>query len=148
MQKTVEEQRITSLEKRMDKAETNIDKTTEKLYKVDEKHDDRYTETIQVITELKGTSANTEKNTDRMANSIEGLVKELRQSNSNTNRRFEEVNEEVRDIRKTLDSKIEDKQFILEEKKLSNKTLGAILVGAFALLETLSKVIAPLLFGN
>lgn len=148
MQKTIEEQRITSLEKRMDKAETNIDKTTEKLYKVDEKHDDRYTETIQVITELKGTSANTEKNTDRMANSIEGLVKELRQSNSNTNRRFEEVNEEVRDIRKTLDSKIEDKQLILEEKKLSNKTLGAILVGAFALLETLSKVIAPLLFGN
>lgn len=148
MQKTIEEQRITSLEKRMDKAETNIDKTTEKLYKVDEKHDDRYTETIQVITELKGTSANTEKNTDRMANSIEGLVKELRQSNSNTNRRFEEVNEEVRDIRKTLDNKIEDKQFILEEKKLSNKILGAILVGAFALLETLSKVIAPLLFGN
>lgn len=148
MQKTIEEQRITSLEKRMDKAETNIDKTTEKLYKVDEKHDDRYTETIQVITELKGTSANTEKNTDRMANSIEGLVKELRQSNSNTNRRFEEVNEEVRDIRKTLDSKIEDKQFILEERKLSNKTLGTILVGAFALLETLSKVIAPLLFGN
>ena len=117
MQKTIEEQRITSLEKRMDKAETNIEKTSEKLYKVDEKHDDRYTETIQAITELKGTSANTEKNTDRMANSIEGLVKELRQSNSNTNRRFEEVNGEVRDIRKTLDSKIEDKQFILEEKK-------------------------------
>ncbi|MCG2355668.1 hypothetical protein K4S27_11275 [Staphylococcus epidermidis] len=148
MEKTIEDQRIKSLERRMDKAENNLEKIDDKLDEVDDKHDSRYTETIQAITELKGTSANTEKNTDRMATSIEGLVSELKESNSNTNKRFEEVNGEVREIKNTLDSSIKDKTYDLEQKKLSNKTVGVILVGAFTVLEVLIRVVAPLIFGG
>jgi hypothetical protein len=78
-----------------------------------------------------------------MANSIEGLVDELKQSNSRTDARFNEVNAEVKEVKDKVDGKEFDKTIQLEEKKLSNKVIVGLIGGGFIILELIIKVIAP-----
>lgn len=137
--------RINGLEKRIGTVDRKVDDLEDKVDLIKDKNDERHLEMITTVTRLQSTSENTEKNTERMANSIEGLVDELKQSNSRTDDRFNEVNAEVREVKDKLDNGQFDKTLKLEEKKLSNKVIVGLIGGGFLVLELLIKVIAPAL---
>ena len=139
--------RLNGLEKRIDGHDTKIDAVEDKLDIIDDKHDARYLEQIKVTTELQGTSRMTIEATNRMADSIEGLVSELKDSNARTDTRFNQITDEVREVRTKIDKHEEARNLKLEEKKLSNRTLGFIIAGGFAVMQVIVQVIAPLLFG-
>ena len=140
--------RLNGLEKRIDGHDTKIDAVEDKLDIIDDKHDARYLEQIKVTTELQGTSRMTMEATNRMADSIEGLVSELKDSNARTDTRFNQITDEVREVRTKIDKHEEARNLKLEEKKLSNRTLGFIIAGGFAVMQVIVQVIAPLLFGG
>ena len=135
--------RINGLEKRIGNVDRKVDDLEDKVDIIKDKNDERHLEMITTVTRLQSTSENTEKNTERMANSIEGLVDELKQSNSRTDDRFNEVNAEVREVKDKLDNGQFDKTIKLEEKKLSNKVLVGLIGGGVIILELIIKVIAP-----
>ena len=135
--------RINGLEKRIGTVDRKVDDLEDKVDDIKDKNDDRHLEMITTVTRLQSTSENTEKNTERMANSIEGLVDELKQSNSRTDDRFNEVNAEVREVKDKLDNKQFDKTLKLEEKKLSNKVIVGLIGGGVIILELIIKVVAP-----
>ena len=140
--------RLNGLEKRVDGHDKKIENTNEKINIIDDKHDARYLEQIKVTTELQGTSRMTMEATNRMADSIEGLVSELKDSNARTDTRFNQITDEVREVRTKIDKHEDDRNLKLEEKKLSNRTLGFIIAGGFAVMQVIVQVIAPLLFGG
>ena len=135
--------RINGLEKRIGNVDRKVDDLEDKVDDIKDKNDERHVEMITTVTRLQSTSENTEKNTERMANSIEGLVDELKQSNSRTDDRFNEVNAEVREVKDKLEGKQFDKTLKLEEKKLSNKVIVGLIGGGVIILELIIKVIAP-----
>ena len=135
--------RINGLEKRIGTVDRKVDDLEDKVDDIKDKNDERHVEMVRLTTELKGSSKATEQNTNRMANSIEGLVDELKQSNSRTDDRFNEVNAEVKEVKDKLDNKQFDKTLKLEEKKLSNKVIVGLIGGGFIILELIIKVIAP-----
>ena len=135
--------RINGLEKRIGTVDRKVDDLEDKVDDIKDKNDERHVEMVRLTTELKGSSKATEQNTNRMANSIEGLVNELKQSNSRTDDRFNEVNAEVREVKDKLDNKQFDKTLKLEEKKLSNKIIVGLIGGGFIIIELIIKVIAP-----
>ena len=137
--------RINGLEKRIGTVDRKVDDLEDKVDDIKDKNDERHVEMVRLTTELKGSSKATEQNTNRMANSIEGLVDELKQSNSRTDDRFNEVNAEVREVKDKLDNKQFDKTLKLEEKKLSNKVIVGLIGGGFIILELIIKVVAPAL---
>ena len=137
--------RITGLEKRIGTVDRKVDDLEDKVDHIDDKHDERHLEMITTVTRLQSTSENTEKNTERMANSIEGLVDELKQSNSRTDDRFNQINKEVREVKDQLDDRQFDTTIKLEEKKLSNKVIVGLIGGGFLIIELIIKVIAPTL---
>lgn len=139
--------RLNRIEKRIDGHDAKIDAVEDKLDIIDDKHDARYLEQIKVTTELQGTSRMTMEATNRMADSIEGLVSELKDSNARTDTRFNQITDEVREVRTKIDKHEEARNLKLEEKKLSNRTLGFIIAGGFAVMQVIVQVIAPLLFG-
>lgn len=135
--------RINGLEKRIGTVDRKVDDLEDKVDIIKDKNDERHLEMITTVTRLQSTSENTEKNTERMANSIEGLVDELKQSNSRTDDRFNEVNAEVREVKDKLEGKQFDKTLKLEEKKLSNKVIVGLIGGGVIILELIIKVVAP-----
>lgn len=139
--------RIDSIEGRVAKNEDKIDRIDEKINIIDDKHDNRHLDIVRLTTKLQGSSENTERNTERMANSIEGLVNELKQSNSRTDDRFNQVNEEVRMVRDKIDSKEKDREYNIAEKALSNKTVVAIIAGGAGVLTVVIQILGPLFFG-
>lgn len=135
--------RINGLEKRIGTVDRKVDDLEDKVDLIKDKNDERHVEMVKLTTELKGSSKATQDNTNRMANSIEGLVDELKQSNSRTDDRFNEVNAEVREVKDKLEGKQFDKTIQLEEKKLSNKVIVGLIGGGVIILELIIKVIAP-----
>lgn len=140
--------RLNGLEKRVGAVDKKVDVVDDKIEAVDQKHSDRHLEMVKLTSDLKGSSKATEQNTNRMANSIEGLVDELKVSNSRTDDRFREVNEEVKVVKSKLDEREEAKKMKLEEKKLSNGIIIAIISGGFILTQVFINVLAPLIFGG
>lgn len=137
--------RINGLERRIGTVDRKVDDLEDKVDDIKDKNDERHVEMVRLTTELKGSSKATEQNTNRMANSIEGLVNELKQSNSRTDDRFNEVNAEVREVKDKLENKQFDKTLKLEEKKLSNKVIVGLIGGGFIIIELIIKVVAPTL---
>lgn len=137
--------RINGLERRIGTVDRKVDDLEDKVDDIKDKNDERHLEMVRLTTELKGSSKATEQNTNRMANSIEGLVDELKQSNSRTDDRFNEVNAEVREVKDKLEDKQFDKTLKLEEKKLSNKVIVGLIGGGFIIIELIIKVVAPTL---
>ena len=135
--------RINGLEKRIENVDRKVDDLEDKVDDIKDKNDERHLEMVRLTTELKGSSKATEQNTNRMANSIEGLVDELKQSNSRTDDRFNQLNQEVTEVKNKVDGKEFDKTLKLEEKKLSNKVIVGLIGGGFIILELIIKVIAP-----
>lgn len=135
--------RINGLEKRIGTVDRKVDDLEDKVDIIKDKNDERHVEMITTVTRLQSTSENTEKNTERMANSIEGLVDELKQSNSRTDERFTQLNQEVTEVKNKVDGKEFDKTLKLEEKKLSNKVIVGLIGGGFLIIELIIKVIAP-----
>ena len=140
--------RITNIEGRMGSLSIEIKDLDDKLDAVDSKHSDRHLEMVKLTSDLKGSSKATEQNTKRMANSIESLVDELKQSNSRTDDRFKKVDVDVGEIKNKINNREEEKRLKLEEKKLSNRTLGFIIAGGFAVVQVIIQVISPLFFGG
>ena len=137
--------RINGLERRIGTVDRKVDDLEDKVDDIKDKNDERHLEMVRLTTELKGSSKATEQNTNRMANSIEVLVDELKQSNSRTDDRFNEVNAEVREVKDKLEDKQFDKTLKLEEKKLSNKVIVGLIGGGFIIIELIIKVVAPTL---
>ena len=135
--------RINGLERRIGTVDRKVDDLEDKVDDIKDKNDERHLEMVRLTTELKGSSKATEQNTNRMANSIEGLVDELKQSNSRTDDRFNQLNQEVTEVKNKVDGKEFDKTLKLEEKKLSNKVIVGLIGGGFIILELIIKVIAP-----
>ncbi|QQS86528.1 hypothetical protein I6J04_13330 (plasmid) [Staphylococcus carnosus] len=135
--------RINGLEKRIGTVDRKVDDLEDKVDIIKDKNDERHVEMITTVTRLQSTSENTEKNTERMANSIEGLVDELKQSNSRTDERFTQLNQEVTEVKNKVDGKEFDKTLKLEEKKLSNKVIVGLIGGGFIVIELIIKVVAP-----
>lgn len=140
--------RLNGLEKRVGAVDKKVDVVDDKIDAVDQKHSDRHLEMVKLTSDLKGSSKATEQNTNRMANSIEGLVDELKQSNSRTDTRFAKVDEDVSSIKSKVEGQEDAKRMKLEEKKLSNGILIAIISGCFILTQVFVSVLAPLLFGG
>lgn len=138
--------RITGLEKRIGTVDNKVEALEDKVDIIDSKHNDRHIEMVKLTTELKGSSKATEQNTNRMANSIEGLVDELKQSNSRTDDRFKEVNTDIQEVKTKVEGKEQDRAFKLEEKKLSNGVTLAIVGGIIVVLQVFIQVVAPLIF--
>lgn len=138
--------RLTGLEKRIGNVDRKVDDLEDKVDVVKDRNDERHIEMVRLTTELKGFSKATEQNTERMATSIEGLVDELKQSNASTEERFKEVNTDIRDVRTKIEGQESDKTIKLEEKKLSNKVILAIIGGGLVLLEVCVQVIGPAFF--
>ncbi|OIJ29061.1 hypothetical protein [Staphylococcus sp. LCT-H4] len=137
--------RINGLEQRIGTVDRKVDDLEDKVDDIKDKNDERHVEMVRLTTELKGSSKATEQNTNRMANSIEGLVNELKQSNSRTDDRFNEVNAEVREVKDKLEGNQFDKTIQLEEKKLSNKVIVGLIGGGFIIIELIIKVVTPAL---
>lgn len=146
-QEKVIHDRLNGLEQRVGSVDKKVDTLDDKIDMVDDKHSNRHLEMVKLTTELQGSSKATEQNTERMANSIEGLVDELKASNSRTDDRFKVINEEVQVVKSKIESKEEDRRIKLEEKKLSNGVVIAMISGGFILVQVLVNVIAPLFFG-
>ena len=140
--------RIENMEKRQDNLERKLDNLDEKVHIVDDKHDNRYLETVKFTTEIKGISKATQQASERMANSIENLVDELKQSNSRTDDRFKKVDEDVSNVRSKLEQGEAERKVKIEEKQMSNRTLGFIIVGGFGVLQVFIQVLAPIFFGG
>lgn len=140
--------RLNGLEKRVGAVDKKVDVMDDKIDAVDQKHSDRHLEMVKLTSDLKGSSKATEQNTNRMANSIEGLVDELKQSNARTDTRFAKVDEDVSSIKSKVESHEDAKKMKLEEKKLSNGILIAIISGGFVLTQVFINVLAPLIFGG
>src|SRR5699024_11658610 len=62
--------RINGLEKRIGNVDRKVDDLEDKVDDIKDKNDERHLEMITTVTRLQSTSENTEKNTERMANSI------------------------------------------------------------------------------
>lgn len=137
--------RINGLERRISTVDGKVDDLEDKVDHIKDKNDERHLEMVKLTTELKGSSKATEANTNRMANSIEGLVDELKQSNSRTDDRFNQLNKEVNEVKSRVDGREFDKTIELEEKKLSNGVIVALIGGGFLVIEILIKVVAPAL---
>lgn len=137
--------RINGLEQRIGTVDRKVDDLEDKVDDIKDKNDERHLEMVRLTTELKGSSKATEQNTNRMANSIEGLVDELKQSNSRTDDRFTQLNKEVNEVKTKVDGKEFEQTLNLEEKKLSNKVIIAIISGVFLVIEILINVVAPVL---
>ena len=142
------EKRIDGHDRKIEAVEGKVETVEDKLDIIDDKHDARYLEQIKVTTELQGTSRMTMEATNRMADSIEGLVSELKDSNARTDTRFNQITDEVREVRTKIDKHEDARNLKLEEKKLSNRTLGFIIAGGFAVMQVIVQVIAPLIFGG
>lgn len=140
-----QEKRLSGLEYRINKVDEKVDGLETKVDIIDDKHDERHLEMVRLTTKLQGSSEATQENTSRMANSIEGLVNELKQSNSRTDDRFTEVKTDIQNVRSKVEGQEADKSLKLEQKKLSNKTIGFIIVGIFGVLQVLIQVVAPLI---
>ena len=138
--------RLNGLEKRVGSVDKKVDVVDDKIDAVDQKHSDRHLEMVKLTSDLKGSSKATEQNTNRMANSIEGLVDELKQSNTRTDDRFKKVDIDVGEIKNKISNREEEKRLKLEEKKLSNGVLIAVISGGFILVQVCVNVIAPLFF--
>ena len=137
--------RINGLEKRIGTVDRKVDDLEDKVDDIKDKNDERHLEMITTVTRLQSTSENTEKNTERMADSIDSLVGELKQSNSRTDDRFTQLNKEVNEVKTKVDGKEFEQTLNLEEKKLSNKVIIAIISGVFLVIEILINVVAPVL---
>lgn len=146
-QEKVIHDRLNGLEKRVGSVDKKVDTLDDKIDMVDDKHSDRHLEMVKLTTELQGSSKATEQNTNRMANSIEGLVDELKTSNSRTDDRFKMINEEVQVVKSKIEGREEDRKIKLEEKRMSNGVLIAFISGGFILVQVCVNVIAPLFFG-
>lgn len=140
--------RLNGLEKRIGGHDKKIGAVEDKLDIIDDKHDARYLEQIKVTTELQGTSRMTMEATNRMADSIEGLVSELKDSNARTDTRFNQITDEVREVRTKIDKHEEARNLKLEEKKLSNGVLIAIIGSGAVVMQVIIQFIAPLIFGG
>lgn len=137
--------RINGLEQRIGTVDRKVDDLEDKVDIIKDKNDERHVEMITTVTRLQSTSENTEKNTERMADSIDSLVGELKQSNSRTDDRFTQLNKEVNEVKTKVDGKEFEQTLNLEEKKLSNKVILAIISGVFLVIEILINVVAPAL---
>lgn len=135
--------RINGLEKRIGTVDRKVDDLEDKVDVIKDKNDERHVEMVKLTTELKGSSKATEQNTNRMANSIEGLVDELKQSNSRTDDRFNKLNQEVTEVKNKVDGKEFEQTLEIEEKKLSNKVIVGLIGGGFIIIELIIKVVAP-----
>ena len=140
--------RLNGLEKRINLVDTKVDNLDDKLDFVDSKHSDRHLEQVKLTAELQATSKATEQNTSRMANSIDSLVDELKQSNSRTDDRFKKVDEDVGSIKTKLEEQSDKKKMRLEEKKLSNSLIISVIGGGFLLIQVCINVLAPIFFGG
>lgn len=138
--------RIDTLEGTISKVDSKVDRLDEKLNIVDDKHDARHLDMRVELTELKGSSKATADHTKRMADSISNLVAELREINVSNNDRFKEVNDKVSDVKERVDSKEKEREYHIAEKTLSNKTVGAIILGGFGVLQIIIQIIGPALF--
>ena len=135
------------INERLSGLETKYDNLDDKLDTIDNKHDERHLEMKIELTELRGSSMATAKYTEKMSNSIESLVVELREINSRTDDRFNEVNSEVRSVKEKVQNHEDAREFKLEEKKVSNRMLGIYIVAGAGVLQIILQVIAPILIG-
>ena len=138
--------RLNGLEKRQNKTEDKIEELDDKIDLNSNKSDERYIELVKATADLKGSSKATEENTKRTAIALEGLVDEIKQSNKRTDSRFDLVNNDISDIKSKINSKERDETIKLEERKLSNGVLIALISGGAVIVPVLINVIAPLLF--
>ncbi|MDK3656278.1 hypothetical protein O0A22_11730 [Staphylococcus pseudintermedius] len=132
---------INNVENRVNNVDKKVDDLEDKVGQIKDKNDERHLEMVKLTTELKGFSKSTDENTKRMANSIEGLVQELKQSSTT----ISQLNQEVCDVKSSIKNSQFDKSLTLERKKLSNGVLVTIIGGGFAVIEILIRVIAPIL---
>lgn len=140
------EKHISRIDTTLDKMNDKIDRNNDRIIEVDDKHDEKNTDLRVIVTRLETSSMATEKNTERMANSIEGLVGELRQANTKTDTRFSEVNSKLG----SLEGKIDDKNLMittdLEKEKISNTLLVAIIGSVGLVIQVIIQFIVPLFF--
>lgn len=86
------------------------------------------------------------KSIDGLVKSLDGLVSEMKETNSVTSQRFERVEDKLAKVENTINDKTVAINVGLEEKKMSKSLIGTIVVAIIGLVGVIAKVIAPLFF--
>lgn len=139
--------RLTEVGKRINHIDGKVEKVDDKIDVVEEKFNDRHINMVELTTTLKADSKASRESTDRLTNSIDGLVTEMKESNKTTGKRFEKLEDSVDDLKKVINDKTLAINVGLEEKKLSTGAKVTIFGSITGLVIVLVQVIVPILFG-
>lgn len=127
----------------LNRIEKRIDNQDRKIDEIDTKVDQRHIDIVKMQGSMKGA----EEASNRMANAVDKLVVSLENSNARHDKRFETLSVEIQDVKGKIEGQEENKKLKLEERKMNNTVLVALIAGLFGIVQILVNVIAPLLFG-
>ncbi|MDK1672925.1 hypothetical protein QOK74_08565 [Staphylococcus saprophyticus] len=143
-------EKLEMLEDRQEKFDEKLDKTIEKQTEYQEINNERFLDLRIITTQLVESTKNVEKNTERTANVMEKFADDDKKTKDEISKKFSEVDNDINDIKTDikLNLKNESNNSLVDnssENRISAKTWGVILVAMFGLMETIVKVVAPLL---
>ncbi|HJG39054.1 MAG TPA: hypothetical protein K8V44_04540 [Staphylococcus saprophyticus] len=128
----------------LNRIEKRIDNQDRKIDEIDTKVDQRHIDIVKMQGSMKGA----EEASNRMANAVDKLVVSLENSNARHDKRFETLSTEIQDVKGKIEGQEENKKLKLEERKMNNTVLVALIAGLFGIVQILVNVIAPILFGG
>lgn len=140
-------ERLSEVGKRINHLDGKVEKVDDKIDDVEEKFNDRHISMVELTTTLKADSKASRESTERLTKSIDGLVCEMKESNKNTGKRFEQLEDSVDDLKKVVEDKTLAINVGLEEKKLSTTAKVSIFSAIVGFAIVLVQVIIPILFG-
>lgn len=143
-------EKLEMLEDRQEKFDEKLDKTIEKQQENQEINNERFLDLRIITTQLVESTKNVEKNTERTANVMEKFADDDKKTKDEISKKFSEVDNDINDIKTDikLNLKNESNNSLVDnssENRISAKTWSVILVAMFGLMETIVKVVAPLL---
>lgn len=134
---------------RQDKLDTKIEKTLDRMQKYQDMNNEKFLQLSINNAQMLEMTKNVEKNTERTADIMEKMVEEDKETKASIDKKFAEVDDDISDLKSEIHTKINSIETtnISEdgESRISGKTWGTILIALFALMETMIKVVAPLL---
>ncbi|WP_433912375.1 hypothetical protein [Staphylococcus sp. LKG3-3] len=151
---TLTNHRLKSIESQLATQDNKLNTLDTDVKKLNQRTNDRYNEISNLSSRLEESYKNQSETVNRLLSSIDGLVKEMKQTNKTYNEQFKTVDTKLG----TLENKITNmslfkqsdssKQIESDDKEkvgLSSVSKGAIVIGIIGVLETFIRYVAPLL---
>ncbi|HDP5827227.1 hypothetical protein ACWEXK_12115 [Staphylococcus xylosus] len=155
-EKSLTTYRIKEIEKELEEHGTKIEKIDDNLQNLKQTHNDRYHEISMLSTRLEESHKSQQTTVNRLLNSIDGLVAEMKNTNETFHNRFNSVDNRFNSLEKkvgklniTRASEVGVVSDTIDKKEvdgLGNTQKGAIVLGIIGLLEVFIRYVAPLFF--